>query len=66
VHEHDREAHARLTRALAEPAIYDEVLAYLARQGFPVPAKLLTRDLREPYAGDPAMVEIWAKDLPRA
>ena len=61
VHEHDREAYDRLTQALEQPAIYDEVLAYLARQGFPVPAKLLRRDLREPFAGDPEVVEIWVK-----
>ncbi|HEY8014839.1 MAG TPA: tryptophan 2,3-dioxygenase family protein, partial [Dongiaceae bacterium] len=61
VHEHNREAYGRLTQALEQPAIYDEVLAYLARQGFPVPAKLLRRDLREPFAGDPEVVEIWVK-----
>lgn len=60
-HRHDPVIHARLTEALAEPAIYDEVLACLARRGFPVPARVIERDFREPYGGDPEVVAIWAK-----
>ena len=60
LHRHEPAALARLTQALAEPAIYDEVLACLARRGFPVPAEVLARDVREPYAGNPQVVAIWA------
>jgi tryptophan 2,3-dioxygenase len=60
-HRHDPATHARLARALAEPAIYDEVLACLARRGFPVPARVTERDFREPYGGDPEVVAIWAR-----
>ena len=59
-HRHDPETYQRLTRALEAPGIYDEVLACLARRGFPVPARLIERDFREPYAGDPEVVAIWA------
>jgi tryptophan 2,3-dioxygenase len=61
LHRHDPDALARLTEALEAPAIYDEVLAFLARRGFPVPTRLLARDVREPYAGDPEVVAIWGK-----
>lgn len=60
-HRHDAATHARLTEALAEPSIYDEVLACLARRGFPVPARVIERDFREPYGGDPEVVAIWAR-----
>jgi len=60
LYRHDTAALARLSQALAEPALYDEVLACLARRGFPVPPKLLARDVSEPYAGDPEVVAIWA------
>src|SRR6266404_5896652 len=56
LYRHDTAAFARLSQALAEPALYDEVLACLARRGFPVPPKLLARDVSEPYAGDPEVV----------
>lgn len=58
---HDPAAYERLSRALEEPSIYDEVLACLARRGFAVPRRLIERDLREPYAGDPEVVRIWAR-----
>ena len=58
-HAHDPEATRKLEQALAEPAIYDEVLALLARQGWPVPEDVLERDLREPYGGHDEIVAIW-------
>ena len=58
-HSHDPEATAKLEKALAEPAVYDEVLGLLARQGWPVPQELLSRDLREPYGGNDEIVAIW-------
>lgn len=60
-HRHDPATHARLAQALEEPGIYDEVLACLARRGLPVPARVIERDYREPYGGDPEVVAIWAR-----
>jgi tryptophan 2,3-dioxygenase len=61
MHRHDPDIAARLEAALAEPALYDRVLALLARHGWPVPDRLLERDVRKPYAGDDAVVAIWAE-----
>lgn len=61
MHRHEPAVAARLEAALAEPALYDHVLAFLARSGWPVPERLLARDVREPYAGDDAVVAIWAE-----
>jgi tryptophan 2,3-dioxygenase len=58
---HDPAALARLEQALAEPTLYDEVLACLKRRGFPVPATVLERDFREPYTGHPEVVRIWTR-----
>src|SRR5262249_25196108 len=43
LHRNDPEALARLTRALEEPAIYDEVLDCLGRHGFDVPEAVAQR-----------------------
>lgn len=59
VHKHDPEIVALLETALAQPSIYDEVIRLLARQDFAVPAELIERDFREPYAGDGRIVAIW-------
>jgi tryptophan 2,3-dioxygenase len=61
MHRHDPAVSARLEAALAEPALYDEVLAMLKRNGWPVPDRLLERDVSEPYGGDDEIVAIWAK-----
>ncbi|HET6209200.1 MAG TPA: tryptophan 2,3-dioxygenase family protein, partial [Jatrophihabitans sp.] len=39
--------HAQLQAALDAPSLYDAALAYLGRRGLPVPAEVLTRDVRE-------------------
>lgn len=52
--------HVRLARAYDGPSVYDAALAYLARQGYPVPDSVLARDVREPLLeADPAVVEAW-------
>jgi tryptophan 2,3-dioxygenase len=61
LHRHDPAAMEKLRKALDEPSIYDEVLACLKRRGFPVPAAVLERDLREPYPGNPEVVAIWCE-----
>lgn len=55
----DPDAHALLTAVLEAPSIYDEFLRYLARQGHPVPERVLTRDVREAWVFDPELVPIF-------
>ena len=44
VYEQQPEWHERLEEALHEPALFDEFLAHLSRQGLPVPRAALKRD----------------------
>jgi tryptophan 2,3-dioxygenase len=53
--------HADLQRALAAPSLEDDVLAYLARRGLPVPADVLARDRSVTHEADPAVTGIWAE-----
>jgi tryptophan 2,3-dioxygenase len=57
---HDPAAHAALTTLLFQPSLYDELLAYLARQGYAVPADCLDRDWSQPYRSHPGLVEMFA------
>ncbi|MGF6742829.1 tryptophan 2,3-dioxygenase [Paraburkholderia atlantica] len=50
---------AQLSQALAEPSIYDDVLAYLNRLGFAVPGDVLERDFAVPYRPSKAVEEVW-------
>ncbi len=59
VHRRDPKIVARLEAALAEPSLYDEVLRLLARRGFKLPATVVKRDWRKPFAGHKAAVEAW-------
>jgi tryptophan 2,3-dioxygenase len=52
--------HADLLRALADPSLEDDVLAYLARRGLPVPAEVLERDRSVTHDADPAVTALWA------
>jgi tryptophan 2,3-dioxygenase len=51
--------HAELEKSLAEPSLYDEVLAYLARRGHAVPAEVLGRDLGARYEPDAGVERVW-------
>ena len=53
--------HADLQRALAAPSVEDDVLAYLARRGLPVPAAVLDRDRSVPHEADPTVTALWAE-----
>ncbi|MER5744347.1 tryptophan 2,3-dioxygenase family protein [Streptomyces sp. NPDC059913] len=53
--------HAELEKALAEPGLYDEVLALLARRGFAVPQAVLTRDLTRKYEPSPEVEAVWVE-----
>ncbi|MCY1392640.1 Tryptophan 2,3-dioxygenase [compost metagenome] len=50
---------AQLEKALAEPSLYDDVLAYLSRRGMDVPTALLERDLSEPYPPSKEIEQVW-------
>ncbi|SIT44119.1 Tryptophan 2,3-dioxygenase (Vermilion) [Paraburkholderia piptadeniae] len=49
----------QLNKALYEPSVYDDVLAYLNRNGFPVSAAVLERDFSVPYQSDKSVEKIW-------
>jgi tryptophan 2,3-dioxygenase len=52
--------HGELEKALHEPSLYDEVLAYLARRGEPVPEDVLKRDVSQPYKPSEQVEAVWA------
>jgi tryptophan 2,3-dioxygenase len=62
VYKQQPEWHRRLADALTAPALFDEFLAYLARQGLAVPAEALERDFSEPRDEDPRVVAM-LKDI---
>ena len=53
--------HAELEKALAEPGLYDETLALLARRGHAVPQAVLGRDLTQKYEPSPEVEAVWAE-----
>jgi tryptophan 2,3-dioxygenase len=53
--------HADLQRALAAPSLDDDVLAFLARRGLPVPAAALDRGRSVPHDADPRVTAVWAE-----
>ena len=57
VFESNAEAHELLSKLLAEPSVYDEFLRYLARNGHPVPASVLERDVTQGYAFHEELVD---------
>jgi tryptophan 2,3-dioxygenase len=50
---------AQLNQALAEPSLYDDVLAYLNRNGFALPATVFERDFTVPYQPSNAVERVW-------
>ena len=53
--------HADLQRALAAPSLEDDVLAFLAYRGLPVPAAVLARDRTVTHEPDPTVTGLWAE-----
>ncbi|WP_011295760.1 tryptophan 2,3-dioxygenase [Cupriavidus necator] len=49
----------QLRQALTEPSLYDDVLAYLHRNGFALPETALDRDFSVPYAPNQAVEKVW-------
>ncbi len=51
--------HDELEKALQEPGLYDEVLAFLAHRGHAVPDVVLRRDPARRYEADPGVERVW-------
>ena len=49
----------QLNKALAEPSLYDDVLAFLQRKGMNVPTGVLVRDLSAPYNPSKEVEQVW-------
>lgn len=60
-HAHDPHVTALLEEELATPSLYDEALRLAARQGVPMPASVLGRDVSAPHACDDAVTEGWRR-----
>jgi tryptophan 2,3-dioxygenase len=58
-HAHRPDLTAMLEAELARPSLYDEALRHIARAGLPVPAEVLTRDLRAPWAAHDGVRAAW-------
>jgi len=52
--------YADLQRALTDPSLEDDVHAFLARRGLPVPADVLDRDRTVPHEATPELTALWA------
>jgi tryptophan 2,3-dioxygenase len=59
VHRRDPEAYALLSRALAAPSLYDEVLRLLSQRGYGVPPASLARDFSQPYEPSKQVTGAW-------
>jgi len=59
VHKRDARAYELLSRALAEPSLYDEVLRLLSRRGYGIPESYLSRDFSEPYQASKQVAGAW-------
>jgi tryptophan 2,3-dioxygenase len=58
-HQADPTAYAALVEALARPSLYDAFLRHLARQGLPVPAEVLERDVSTTHVAHPGVVAVF-------
>jgi tryptophan 2,3-dioxygenase len=59
VHRNEPQAYAELSRALAAPSLYDEVLRLLSRRGYGVPEAALVRDFSLPYEASKQVTGAW-------
>jgi tryptophan 2,3-dioxygenase len=59
VHQRDPAAHEALSRALAAPSLYDEVLQLLSRRGYGIPDEYLARDFSQPYRASKQVAAAW-------
>jgi tryptophan 2,3-dioxygenase len=61
VFQHDPAVHAVLGALLDERSLYDEFLALVARLGYAVPEEVLRRDVTQPHASSPGLVDVFAE-----
>jgi tryptophan 2,3-dioxygenase len=54
----DPSAQAEVRRALEEPSLYDELLRYLSRQGYPIPSSVLDRDVTKAWTFSEELVPV--------
>ena len=59
VHRHDADGHARLTRLIESPSLYDEFLRHLARRGLPIPKESVERDWTQPYVKNDGVTAVF-------
>ncbi|WP_205751961.1 tryptophan 2,3-dioxygenase [Cryptosporangium phraense] len=59
VFESDLPAFDTLATLLAEPSLYDAFLRLLARRGYPIPAPVLGRDVREAWVEHPDLIPVF-------
>ncbi|GAA1248111.1 tryptophan 2,3-dioxygenase [Prauserella halophila] len=62
-HRGNPEQHEALRRSLAEPSVWDDAIAVLARHGYDIPAALLDRDHTVEHEPDTAVEAAWADVL---
>lgn len=55
----DRRLYQQLTEGLHAPSLWDEVLALLARRGYPIPPEVLERDRTVDHPPHPAVEAAW-------
>ncbi len=58
---HDPTAQDELRVVLEAPSLYDECLAWLARNGHAIPAACLQRDVAQPHVREPALVPVFKR-----
>lgn len=54
-----RDGHPQLRTELARPSLYDAVLHYLARQGFPIPASCLEKPPEQQHDPSSQVEDVW-------
>ncbi len=60
-HAHQQKTHAELEKALKSPSLYDEAVMLLARRGFKIDPKRLSRDWSGPAETDKSVMEAWMR-----
>ena len=58
-HRHSPERLAEVERTYTSPSLYDEALRLVARHGIEVPARVLQRDVSQPYTADTGVEAAW-------
>jgi len=61
VFSHDAKAEGALREVLEAPSLYDEVLRYLARHGYDVPARHVERDWSLSHVADPELLPVFER-----